>query len=142
MSTSIERSTSAMNSTGRSVSAPFASIQHNLQTHPQPSSSPPKSASHTFTENDFGFQTKTSFNANKELQKYRSKNFEVFFPHVDNDIWKRSAPDFRPQEYAPRPPKRNTRMAMQPWKYGTYPGQDSSAGPKEKRKTPTFLHRE
>ena len=131
MSASTYRSTSAISEvTSRSASAPLEPIRHHLdqQKHQsRPSPSLTKSATFIHPESDFGFQSKTVFDANKELQKYRSKYFEVQLPPVDNDIWKRPAPDFRPQGYAPKPPKRNSRDAMQPWKYGTFPGQPSSA---------------
>ena len=119
MSRTSSRISSAFTETSRSNSAPVMPSLH----HPVSSSSTPKSATFYVGANPFGFQSKTSFDATKELQKYRSATFTLPPSIVDDDIWKRSAPDFRPQRYAPKPAKRNSRDAMQPWKYGTIPGQ-------------------
>jgi len=70
----------------------------------------------------FGFDAKTSYDAAETLLKSRSESFLLKPPQKDDDIWKRPPPDFRPQRFAPKPPKRNSRDAMQPWKYGTIPG--------------------
>ena len=35
----------------------------------------------------------------------------------DREIWNRKAPDFSPRLYDPKPPKRNSSDAIQPWKY-------------------------
>ena len=72
--------------------------------------------------NPFGFDSKTSYDATEALLQCRSDGFELPEPEVDDDIWKRPPPDFRPQCYAPNPPKRNSREAMKPWNYGTIPG--------------------
>ncbi|CAD5110663.1 DgyrCDS41 [Dimorphilus gyrociliatus] len=65
----------------------------------------------------FGFDVKTSFAATESLLNVRSANFSIRQKEEDNDIWKRPPPDFRPQVYAPKPPKRNSRDAVKPWKY-------------------------
>lgn len=78
--------------------------------------------------NPFGFHAKTSYDAAEVLMQCRSDGFELPEPEKDDDIWKRPPPDFRPQCYAPRPPKRNSRDAIQPWRYGTLPGKRESAG--------------
>lgn len=71
----------------------------------------------------FGFHSKTQYDANESLIQIRSEKYEPLDPEKDNDIWKRPPPDFRPQIFAPKPPKRNSRDSMQPWRYGTFPGQ-------------------
>ncbi|XP_052091830.1 uncharacterized protein LOC127728473 isoform X2 [Mytilus californianus] len=71
----------------------------------------------------FGFHSKTQYDANETLIQIRSENYEPKEPIKDNNIWKRPPPDFRPQIFAPKPPKRNSRESMQPWNYGTIPGQ-------------------
>ncbi|PAA63402.1 hypothetical protein BOX15_Mlig032252g1 [Macrostomum lignano] len=65
----------------------------------------------------FGFEERVNFDARQELQKTRSKHFSVPPPVPDDDIWRRPPPDFRPQAWEPRPPKRNSRDAVQPWRY-------------------------
>lgn len=74
--------------------------------------------------NPFGFESKNTFDASLDLTHSRSARFAVRPPEPDADIWRRKPPDFRLQVYNPNPPKRNSRDAMQPWKYGTYPGEE------------------
>ena len=45
----------------------------------------------------FGFDAKTTFVAAQNLGKIRSETFRLTPPPPDDDIWKRPAPDFRPQ---------------------------------------------
>lgn len=71
----------------------------------------------------FGFNSKTNYDANESLIQIRSDNFHKNIPVKEEDIWKRPPPDFRPQVFAPRPPKRNTQESQRPWLYGTIPGQ-------------------
>lgn len=71
----------------------------------------------------FGFESRTSYDASEALTLSRSENFRLPPPVVDDDIWKRPPPNFRAQNFASHPPKRNSRESMQPWKYGTIPGQ-------------------
>ncbi|OWF55499.1 uncharacterized protein LOC110459748 [Mizuhopecten yessoensis] len=71
----------------------------------------------------FGFDSKTKYDANESLITIRSTNFSKKELEKDDDIWKRPPPDFRPQKFAPNPPKRNSRESMQPWRYGTFPGE-------------------
>ena len=52
----------------------------------------------------------------------RSDNFAPKPPPVDDDIWKRPAPNFKAQAHASKPPKRDSRDSMCPWKYGTFLG--------------------
>ncbi|KAL4227254.1 hypothetical protein ACF0H5_012700 [Mactra antiquata] len=74
----------------------------------------------------FGFHSKTNYDANESLIQMRSENFDkVVVPKVE-DIWTRPPPDFRPQKFAPNPPKRNSRESQRPWLYGTIPGQRES----------------
>ncbi|WAQ98072.1 hypothetical protein MAR_022445 [Mya arenaria] len=71
----------------------------------------------------FGFNSKTNYDANESLIQIRSENF-LRKPEIkEEDIWKRPPPDFRPQKFAPNPPKRNSRESQRPWLYGTIPGQ-------------------
>ncbi|KAH3840284.1 uncharacterized protein LOC127879976 isoform X2 [Dreissena polymorpha] len=71
----------------------------------------------------FGFNSKTNYDANESLIQIRSENFNKHEPMKEEDIWTRPPPDFRPQKFAPRPPKRNSRESQRPWLYGTIPGQ-------------------
>ncbi|GFN82482.1 craniofacial development protein 2-like protein [Plakobranchus ocellatus] len=71
----------------------------------------------------FGFHAKTSYDADEALLQTRSENFKVLPGEKDRDIWKRPPPDFRYVVYDPRPPKRNTVDSVQPWNFGTIPGQ-------------------
>nr|KAG5708382.1 hypothetical protein BaRGS_034413 [Batillaria attramentaria] len=71
----------------------------------------------------FGFDAKTSHDADEALLQTRSENFKLRPRPADRDIWKRPPPDFRYAVYNPRPPKRNTVDSQQPWLYGTIPGQ-------------------
>ena len=70
----------------------------------------------------FGFESRTNFDASQSLTVTRSDNFTTKPPAVDDDIWKRPAPNFKAQAHASKPPKRNSRDSMCPWKYGTIPG--------------------
>lgn len=74
----------------------------------------------------FGFHAKTGFNANKDLVQTRSDHLKPKLQPLDLDPWRRRPPDFRPQLFGPNPPKRNAQESMQPWKYGTIPGQRQS----------------
>ena len=80
------------------------------------------SASSSLAIIPFGFHSKTQYDANESLIQIRSENFTKPPPIIDDDIWKRPPPDFRPQVFAPKPPKRNSRESMKPEKYGTFPG--------------------
>ncbi|XP_060582416.1 uncharacterized protein LOC132738829 isoform X2 [Ruditapes philippinarum] len=71
----------------------------------------------------FGFHSKTNYDANESLIQIRSDNFAKNIPVKEENIWKRPPPDFRPQVFAPKPPKRNTQDSQMPWLYGTIPGQ-------------------
>jgi len=72
--------------------------------------------------NPFNFDAKTSYEATESLLQTRAAAYERPEPPKDHDIWKLPPPDFRPQCYEPRPPPRNSREAIKPWKYGTIPG--------------------
>ena len=67
----------------------------------------------------FAFEKKSNYDATNELIRLRDSNFRIRPPSKDDDIWKRPPPDFRPQCFEPKPPKRNSREAMKPWKYDT-----------------------
>lgn len=71
----------------------------------------------------FGFHAKTKHDASESLIQVRSAKFRRKNTVLDEDIWKKPPPDFRPQIFAPKPPKRNSRESMKPWNYGTIPGQ-------------------
>lgn len=71
----------------------------------------------------FGFHSKTNYDANESLIQIRSDNFAKKIVEKEEDVWTRPPPDFRPQKFAPRPPKRNSRESQRPWLYGTIPGQ-------------------
>ncbi|CAH1789400.1 unnamed protein product [Owenia fusiformis] len=85
-----------------------------------------ESIASSFGVKDFGFEAKTSYDATEHLLKSRSDNYFNKSEDPVDDIWKRQPPDFRPQIFGPYPPKRNTQDSMQPWKYGTFPGKQSS----------------
>ncbi|XP_033103217.1 uncharacterized protein LOC117106011 [Anneissia japonica] len=68
------------------------------------------------------FMSRDDFKASKNLRLTRSGQYTIEKEKLDQDVWQRKPPDFRPQTYRPSPPKRNTRESMQPWKYGTFPG--------------------
>ncbi|XP_064614378.1 uncharacterized protein LOC135478043 [Liolophura sinensis] len=74
----------------------------------------------------FGFHAKTGFNANIDLVQTRSDHLKPKLQPLHLDPWRRPPPDFRPQLFGPNPPKRNAQESMQPWKYGTIPGQRQS----------------
>ena len=62
--------------------------------------------------NPFGFEAKSAFDAGRDLTQFRSVLVRLSPPPSVDDPWRRPPPDFRPQVYEPRPPKRNTRDAM------------------------------
>lgn len=70
-------------------------------------------------ENQFDFVAHEKYQASFDLLTTRSKTFCAPPKPYNDDIWNRKPPDFRPQTYLPKPPKRNTRESMQPWKYFT-----------------------
>ena len=87
------------------------------------SSPSPRSSQSSLGFVPFGFHSKTNYDANETLIQIRSDTFVRKPEPVDDDIWKRPPPDFRPQKFAPNPPKRNSRESQRPWLYGTIPGQ-------------------
>ncbi|KAI8489097.1 hypothetical protein Bbelb_330820 [Branchiostoma belcheri] len=70
----------------------------------------------------FGFHSKTEFDAKNALLLTRSDTFLLIKPPKQEDIWRRKPPSFCYDAYDPKPPTRNSREAMQPWRYGTFPG--------------------
>lgn len=88
-----------------------------------------------YTEREFNFPGKSKFQASKDLLLTRSDSYIIRKPPPDDDIWRRPPPNFCPQSYAAKPPKRNSRESMKPWKYGTYPGQKNQI---KKEKTVTL----
>lgn len=95
----------------------------------------PSGASSSLGLGSFGFNNKTNYDANGSLIQIRSERFEKRPKSIDDDIWKRPPPDFRPQKFAPNPPKRNSRDSMRPWLYGTFPGQRQTV----RRETPNVV---
>lgn len=87
------------------------------------SSPSPSGTSSSVALVSFGFDSKTNYDANESLIQIRSDNFTKKVVEKEEDIWTRPPPDFRPQKFAPNPPKRNSREAQRPWLYGTIPGQ-------------------
>ncbi|XP_071942092.1 putative uncharacterized protein C7orf78 [Antedon mediterranea] len=75
-----------------------------------------------YASHSVDFKSQNEFKANSKLCLTRSEKYNIQKPEINRDIWQRKPPDFRPQTYRPKPPKRNTRLSMQPWKYGTFPG--------------------
>ena len=65
----------------------------------------------------FGFHSKTAYDATESILNQRNDNFRIKPPLRDNDIWKRPPPDFSPQNFRARPPKRNSRDAMRPERF-------------------------
>ncbi|XP_070565507.1 putative uncharacterized protein C7orf78 [Ptychodera flava] len=90
----------------------------------------------------FGFHNKTNFIATDNLIVRRSDSYTLRKPPPDDDIWKRPPPDFRPQVWRPKPPKRNTQDSMMPWKYGTFPGDYKNKFVKPKPQVLPFLLQE
>ncbi|XP_013399263.1 uncharacterized protein LOC106165560 [Lingula anatina] len=82
----------------------------------------------------FGFESRTSFDADETLQRLRSERYVFKPPPKEFDIWKKPPPDFRAQCYEPNPPKRCSRESMKPWRYGTFPGQPKPKIDREKDK--------
>ena len=65
----------------------------------------------------FGFHSKTAYDATESILNQRNDNFRINPPARDNDIWKRPPPDFSPQNFRAKPPKRNSRDAMRPERF-------------------------
>jgi hypothetical protein len=93
----------------------------------------------SFILHPFGFHAKTSYDATDALINTRSATFVFKSPPKEEDIWKRPPPDFRPLCYEPRPPPRNSRDAMQPWRYGTLPGDSNNNKPLTRHSAPVRL---
>lgn len=87
----------------------------------------------------FGFHSKTNYDANESLIQIRSDNFIKKVEEKEEDVWTRPPPDFRPQKFAPQPPKRNSRESQRPWLYGTIPGQRESVKRERTKVVPHLL---
>uniref|UniRef100_A0A2C9LT61 Uncharacterized protein n=1 Tax=Biomphalaria glabrata TaxID=6526 RepID=A0A2C9LT61_BIOGL len=98
----------------------FSEADSRLVVHSAPSS---RGDSSLYDKVHFDFYTKTLHAAHDALLQTRSSHFRRRPAEQDKDIWKRKPPDFRYVVYDPHPPKRNTVDSMQPWRYGTIPGQ-------------------
>eukprot|EP00057_Strongylocentrotus_purpuratus_P006062 XP_011660536.1 PREDICTED: uncharacterized protein LOC763406 [Strongylocentrotus purpuratus] len=70
---------------------------------------------------------KSKFQSGQDLLVTRSDSYLIRPRERPEDIWKRPPPDFTLQRYMPKPPKRNTRESMQPWRWGTLPGEKKIA---------------
>ncbi|XP_038049402.1 uncharacterized protein LOC119723010 [Patiria miniata] len=99
----------------------------------QPARQP--SAAQSLNIREFSFATQSRFNAGRDLVLTRSDSYVIRKPPKEFDIWEHPPPDFRPQQYLPKPPKRNSRESMQPWKYGTFPGQKKAMSKTEGKKS-------
>ncbi|XP_072179326.1 putative uncharacterized protein C7orf78 [Diadema setosum] len=71
---------------------------------------------------EVSFIDKSKFQARHDLLTTRSDSYLIRPAEEPEDIWKRPPPDFTLQRYMPKPPKRNTRESMQPWRWDCYPG--------------------
>ncbi|XP_055874389.1 uncharacterized protein LOC106077126 [Biomphalaria glabrata] len=98
----------------------FSEADSRLVVHSAPSS---RGDSSVYDKVHFDFYTKTLHDAHDALLQTRSAHFRRRPAEQEKDIWKRKPPDFRYVVYDPHPPKRNTVDSMQPWRYGTIPGQ-------------------
>lgn len=70
--------------------------------------------------NSTTIQDKLKFEASSHLVKLRntSRNYEKKESEITN-VWEKKPIDFSPRLYQPKPPKRNSKEAMKPWKYKT-----------------------
>lgn len=84
----------------------------------------------TSLHNSFDFTAHDKYQATSDLLLTRSASFSVPHKTLTKDVWSIKPPDFRPQNYLPKPPKRNTRESMQPWKYSN----ETNFEPKTKNK--------
>jgi hypothetical protein len=81
----------------------------------------------------FDFHTRTRFDATQTILQSRSDSYIIRPPPSDNDIWRRKPPDFRAQDFAPRPPPRNSQYAVKPWLYSTQKDSFYEKGLQEKK---------
>ncbi len=114
--TMVQLTSATPNSTSSSVGNKFPPLPTTAQSY-----------STNYNEKEFSFPGKSKFQAGQDLLVTRSDSYIIRKPHPQEDIWRRPPPNFCPQSYAAKPPKRNSRESMQPWKYGTYPGQKNEA---------------
>lgn len=68
-------------------------------------------------ERTFDFGKKSSYSATKNLARIRSSKYKRVKAPARPELWNRPAPDLRMQLYHPHPLPRNSREAIQPWKY-------------------------
>nr|XP_054767825.1 uncharacterized protein LOC129275075 [Lytechinus pictus] len=81
---------------------------------------------------------KSKYQAGQDLLVTRSDSYLIRPSEKLDDIWKRPPPDFTLQRYMPKPPKRNTRESMQPWRWGTFPGEKKVAQTTTEKPTVTL----
>ena len=68
-------------------------------------------------EKTFDFNKRSSYDASKSLARIRSSKYKRVKPPMRYELWNKPAPDLRMQLYHPHPVPRNSREAIQPWKY-------------------------
>jgi len=68
-------------------------------------------------ERTFDFYKRESYDATRNLIKTRDSKFSRTPGSKQYDPWEKPAPDLRMQLYHPQPVPRNSRLAVQPWKY-------------------------
>mgnify|MGYP001793746140 FL=1 len=68
-------------------------------------------------ERIFDFGKRSGYEATENLTRTRSRKFRRPIVPVQYKLWSRPAPDLRMQLYHPQPVPRNSREAVQPWRY-------------------------
>jgi len=68
-------------------------------------------------EKSFDFSKRSSFDATKSLSRIRSSRYHRLKQPNRYSSWNRPAPDLTMQLYHPQPLPRNSREAIQPWRY-------------------------
>lgn len=68
-------------------------------------------------EKTFDFDKKSRYDAEDDLTRTRSRRYKRITQPKTYQMWNRPAPDLRMQLFHPQPVARNSREAIQPWKY-------------------------
>lgn len=68
-------------------------------------------------DKSFDFGKRSVYDATNSLARIRSSRYKRVKQPTRHQSWNRPAPDLRMQLYHPHPLPRNTRDAVQPWKY-------------------------
>lgn len=121
------------------MSTPEVQSRHSsgIRSRPETSQSSKGSVQSAVTDfrvNPFGWNSRTSFDATQHLLRSRSESFVLRAQPPDMDVWKRPPPDFRPQCYAPKPPKRNSKEAMKPWRHNEKENEEDEENEREGEK--------